>query len=251
MHAPRGALPLLVAAALTLTTASCGNPSSPGVGSTPVDSIEGTGWFSYQPPPGATPVTTDPIATMPGARAMTSDQFWAIVDRVASRDPEGAAESLTSALEALGPEGVLAYEAQFVEQMKRSNTYLHLAAAEAVMGFTSEDVFVSFRTWVLYQGRVVYDAFVSDPDSLAAHGPDDDEQVGAAEELEFTPLDVWSELTGRDPDDEDSDVPDHGAIYEEPSGTPVDASRLASRFPRLTAAYAGGSPESPAPITRR
>lgn len=182
---------------------------------------------------------------------MTSEQFWAIVDRVVSPDPEEATDALTAELEALGPEAVLAFESQFIEQMRRSNTYLHVAAAEAVMGFTSDDVFVSFRTWVLYQGQAVYDAFVTDPDSLAPHGPEDDEQVGAAEELEFTPLDVWSTLTGRDPDDGDSALPDHGSVYDEPSGTPIDASELSARFPRLTAAYVVGSPQTPAPITRR
>ena len=49
----------------------------------------------------------------------------------------------------------------------------------------------------------------------------------------------------------DVDVPDHGSVYEEPSGRRIDARELATRFPRLTAAYAGGSTRAPAPITRR
>lgn len=66
--------------------------------------------------------------------------------------------------------------------------------------------------------------------------------------------------TGRDPEededededaDEDSALPDHGSVYDEPSGTQIDVSGLARRFPRLTAAYVGGSPQAPAPVERR
>ena len=59
--------------------------------------------------------------------------------------------------------------------------------------------------------------------------------------------------TGRDPEDEDEDsaLPDHGSVYDELSGTQIDVSELARRFPRLTAAYVGGSPQASAPVERR
>ncbi|MBW8732411.1 MAG: DUF4240 domain-containing protein, partial [Terrabacter sp.] len=131
-------------------------------------------------------------------------------------------------------------------------TSLHRAAAETVMGSTSQDVFVTFRTWVLAQGREVYNAFVTDPDSLAAHGPDDDEQVGAAESFESVALDVWSTQTGRDPYAEGSGVPVGDSVYDEPTGTALDDAQRLARFPRLAATYVGGSPaDGPAPIVRR
>lgn len=183
---------------------------------------------------------------------MSPDEFWAVVDRIAGPDPETAAHHLAAELRQLGPERVAAYEQQFVRQMARSNTYLHLAAAETIMGFTSDDVFVSFRTWVLYQGRDVYDAFVDQPDSLAGHGPTDDEQIGMAETLEFTPSEVWSQATGRDPLADGSGFPADDSVYAEPTGTPIDRAEFATRFPKLSGGYIGGEASGgPAPVRTR
>lgn len=183
---------------------------------------------------------------------MDTDRFWQLVDRAASTDPVAAAESLRGALSALPPDEVLSFETEFVRQMGRSNTQVHLAAAETVMGYTSEDVFVSFRTWVLAQGRTVYDAFVTDPDSLAAHGPDDDEQIGGSELLEGVALDVWSAQTHRDPFADGSGVPVGASVYEEPTGARLTDKERLARFPRLAAAYVGGDPSGgPVPVRRR
>jgi hypothetical protein len=183
---------------------------------------------------------------------MSPDEFWAVVDRVADPDPVDASAALTEQLRAMPADRVVAYEKQFVAQMARANTFVHRAAAETIMGYTSQDVFVSFRTWVLYQGRTVFDAFVADPDSLAGHGPVDGEQIGMSESLEFAPMEAWQANTGRDPYADGSGAPDGGSVYTEPTGKPLDRSQLASRFPRLTAAYVGAtSPELPAPIRLR
>ncbi|WP_374970630.1 DUF4240 domain-containing protein [Terrabacter sp. BE26] len=183
---------------------------------------------------------------------MSPDEFWAVVDRVAGPDPAAAADALTGELQAMPVEQIVAYEKQFTAQMARANTFLHRAAAETIMGYTSQDVFVSFRTWVLYQGREVFDAFVADPDSLAGRGPTDDEQIGASETLELAPIEAWQAKTGRDPSSAGSGAADGGSVYEDPMGTPVDRALLAARFPRLTAAYVGGAPSNgPAPIRTR
>lgn len=246
-------------AVATAGIASCGTPAGAGGSATPVapTTMDGGGWFSYAPA-SETAVATDAASgpatpsTDDKGRAMDTDRFWQLVDRAASADPAAAAESLYDALSALPPEEVLAFERELVRQMGRSNTFLHHAAAETVMGSTSPDVFVSFRTWVLAQGREVYDAFVADPDSLASHGPDDDEQVGAAESFEGVALDAWSAQTGRDPYAEGSGVPVGDSVYDEPSGTRLDDAQRLARFPRLAAAYVGGSPaDGPAPIVRR
>ncbi|WP_196805908.1 DUF4240 domain-containing protein [Terracoccus sp. 273MFTsu3.1] len=263
--------PLVLVVLTALASASCGTPSGPAGPATPVAprSVDGGGWFSYEPmtgtatadaspPAGPTPTTATATATATaapatdGGRAMDTDQFWRLVDRAASPDAAGAAESLYGALSALPPDDVLAFEREFVRQMDRSNTFLHHAAAETMMGSTSQDVFVGLRTWVLAQGRDVYDAFVADPDSLAAHGPDDDEQIGAAESFEGVALDVWSTQTGRDPFADGSGVPVGDSVSDEPRGTRLDEAQRRARFPRLTAAYVGGDPSvGPAPVQRR
>ncbi|GAA2031048.1 hypothetical protein GCM10009740_21010 [Terrabacter terrae] len=254
--------------------AGCGSPSSPGGSPTPVEP-SATGWYAYAPLPSTTVAGNGTVVTTPGApgtqvsppsapagapsrhdtvgaAAMSPDEFWALVDGVAGPDPAAAARALTDQLRAMPVERIVAYEKQFVAQMARANTFVHRAAAETIMGYTSQDVFVNFRTWVLYQGRTVFEAFVADPDSLAGRGPVDDEQIAMTEPLEFAPTEVWQAKTGRDPYDEGSGAPDGSSVYAEPIGTPVDRSQLATRFPRLTAAYVGpAAPGVPAPVRTR
>ena len=251
--------------------AACGSPSSPGGSPTPVGPVEGTGWYAYAPLPSTTGTAVDPSGA-PGTRTiappattstpagrdtgapapMSADEFWAVVDRVADPDPATAARALDAELAAMSPELIVAYEKQFVAQVARANTFLHRAAAETMMGYTSQDVFVNLRTWVLYQGRPVFDAFVADPDSLAGLGPVDDEQVATTEVLEFAPTEAWQAMTGRDPYADGSGAPDGGSVHTEPTGKPLDRAQLATRFPRLTKTYVGGDPAlGPAPIRRR
>jgi hypothetical protein len=183
--------------------------------------------------------------------AMTPEHFWQVVDGVAAPDTEQVAEALDRVLGTLDADALVGYEERFLAEMARSNTYRHHAAAEVIMGFTSEDVFTDFRTWVLYQGHEVYDAFVADPDSLAGRGPVDDEQVGMAEELEFLPQERWGRLTGRDPFGDDSHWPCEPWVDAEPTGRPLDADERSVGFPRLRAVYVGGPASEPAPITPR
>ena len=148
--------------------------------------------------------------------------FWSIVQRVRNPDPEVAAEALDAELRGLTTDQVRVYERSFLEEMSRANTWAHHSSAQDVMGavsglsFVSDDVFVSLRTWVIYQGRDAFDAWVRDPATLADLGLDSDEQVGLAEELEFLPTAVYEERTGRQLSDE---LPQELSPYETPTGT--------------------------------
>lgn len=186
---------------------------------------------------------------------MPEAEFWSIVDGTASTDLEVQAVAIDQRLEGLRPSELLAYEQRFVEVANRSNTSKHLGAAEVIMGYTSQDAFVDFRTWVLYQGSEVYTAFVKDPDSLAAHGPSNDEQVSGAQLLELVPAQRFTSLTGTEPPETNGPT-----VYQPPTGDPTDSSyaALAARFPKLAAAYLpdpppSGSPKTDGPrsITRR
>ena len=247
----------LVVGATGLT--GCGTPSGAGgrattIGATP--SVEGTGWFSYGPLP-TTASTTPPTGarrptTATKGTGMTTDEFWQVVDRAAAPDPDAAAGALEVELSRMDAATLAAFGGEYHRQMLRSNTWLHLAAAQTVMGFTSDDVFRDFRTWTLFQGRQVYDAFVADPDSLAGHGPQDDEQVGMAEDLEYLPVQAWEQLTGKDPYESGSGWPEDPEPFAEPTGTRLTEQQRAQRFPRLSAAYVGGSADGGVvPITPR
>lgn len=134
-----------------------------------------------------------------------------------------AAEALDAELRGLTTDQVRVYERSFLEEMTRANTWAHHSSAQDVVGavsglsFVSDDVFVSLRTWVIYQGKDAFDAWVRDPATLADLGLDSDEQVGLAEELEFLPTAVYEERTGRQLSDE---LPQELSPYEAPAGTP-------------------------------
>lgn len=118
----------------------------------------------------------------------------------------------------------------------------HYSAAQVVMGYVTQDVFVDFRTWVVFQGRRNFDGFRADPDSLAGWGPTDDEQLGAAEVLEFLPEQVAGGSPAWANDDE--------SVYIEPTGTPEDLTYavLQQRFPRLARVYLRSGDPSMTPV---
>ncbi len=176
---------------------------------------------------------------------MPADSFWQLLADL----PKGEAARL-AALEArvaaLSPGQQQAFGRRFILESSSLQAWRHLHAAEVVMGFVSQDVFVEFRSWVLLQGHEVAQAFHDDPDSLAPVGPSDDEQIGMAEEFEAI-------ATGSVPDEVD-------VLYGPMAGArPSDSyAELAARYPRLAAAYLptplpAGSPwdSGPRPIARR
>ena len=172
----------------------------------------------------AGPPTTSAMPDATPAEPMSVDRFWAIVDGTPRAGATAQAEVLLPRLSALSKHELAGYQRRFVQLANAIATSLHYAAAEVVMGYASQDAFVDFRTWVVYQGRATYDAFVAEPDSLADRGPTGDDQLGAAELLEFLP----DQAAGGAP----SWAADTLTVYIDPTGTRVDEdySTLRQRF---------------------
>jgi hypothetical protein len=189
-------------------------------------------------PPGARRPVVSPPPPVPIEGAMPEDRFWSLVEGTTSSPVDEQVPVLRQRLSALSAPDLLAYEKRFVVLSNGILTWQHLGAAEVVMGFTSEDVFTDFRTWVVFRGRDVYTAFRDDPDSLAAYGPTDDEELGAAEDLEFLAYDLYAAKAGT----ELFDLPDYPMYLPVPSGQQIDDSNaaLARRFPKLAARYMRG-----------
>ena len=164
--------------------------------------------------------------------ALSVDRFWQLVDGTLDADPNRQASLLGPRLRALSGEDLAGFHRRYVQLANDIATAPHFsAAAEVVMGFVSQDVFVDFRTWIVFQGRQRYESFRADPDSLAEWGLSDDEQLGAAEILEYLP----QEVGGGSPDWAN----DGPSVYIEPTGNVEDVpySTLRQRFPRLAHIY--------------
>ena len=193
-------------------------------------------WQVLVPSPTSDP--TGPVEPSSPPGAMAEDRFWTLVDGTAGPDTDDQVEQVQARLAHLSRNDIVAYEKRLTAVADALLTWQHRGAAEVVLGQVSDDVFRNFRYWVVFRGRDVYRAFRADPDSLAGHGPEDDEQVGAAESLEYAAHDVYRERTGNDLADRD-DLPEY---TDDLTGVPIDESNsaLARRYPRLAARYMRG-----------
>lgn len=189
---------------------------------------------SHTPGPAATGSTdaTPPTAgtTSPGP-AMALDRFWQLVAGTYAHDPDEQAAALEPRLRGLSTADLTGYQRRYVQLADALATPEHYAAAQVLMGSVSSDVFVDLRTWVVFQGRASYEAFLTDPDSMADWGPTDDEQVGAAEALEYLP----DRIAGATPPWADDATSVDDAPTTEPQ--PLTYAELRRRLPRLCARY--------------
>ncbi|AJP01711.1 polymerase [Streptomyces cyaneogriseus subsp. noncyanogenus] len=166
---------------------------------------------------------------------MDETEFWELIDatrEAAEGDPEEQADLLVERLCRLDPEGVLDFARHFEARYRRAFTWDLWAAAWVLLDGASDDVFDSFRCWLIGQGREVYEGAVHDPDALAELLDDFDEEIdGDGEELGYAADEAYEQLTG-------AVAPELGLAPApaEPQGTPLDLEddqALAERLPRL------------------
>lgn len=172
---------------------------------------------------------------------MEEQRFWEIV--AASKPGKGGlerqTERLTKALSALELDEVVAFHEAFVEHNRRLYTRPHWNAADLIFGGCGDDHFTDFRSWVIAQGQDLYDSFLADPDSIAAAGRIDDDEVGDAELFSYAASDVYEEATGEEIDEALPDV-DIVEPFDAPPGEPLeeaDRETCQQQFPRLFAMY--------------
>jgi hypothetical protein len=168
-------------------------------------------------------------------------RFWEIIAQ--TKPGKGSLERqtarLTKALSKLGLDEVVDFDQAFVEANRRLYTWDHWGAAELLFGGCGDDHFTDFRSWVIAQGRDVYEAFLADPDSIAAVGRIDDDEVGDAELFSYAASEVYEDATG---EEIDVALPEIDIVepLEEPTGEPLaedDREGYRRRYPRLFEAH--------------
>jgi hypothetical protein len=107
---------------------------------------------------------------------MTLDEFWDHIDKSKRKDPDAHAERLEKRLAKLKPEEIIDF-GYWWDVMHTEAYHWHLwAAAYLINGGCSDDGFHYFCNWLILRGRVVFQAAVSNPDTLAdVVDPDEDE----------------------------------------------------------------------------
>jgi hypothetical protein len=172
---------------------------------------------------------------------MDETEFWEIVDstrRAADGDPDQQADLLVERLERLDPESVLDFARHFEARFNRAYRWDLWGAAAVLLDGASDDVFESFRCWLIGQGRDVFEGALQEPDNLADLLEAFDEDLdGDGEDLGYAADEAYERLTG-------TVAPDLGLAPQpqEPEGTLLDiddSDALEARFPRLWERFVG------------
>lgn len=166
---------------------------------------------------------------------MDEMEFWELIDSTRSAaggDPDEQAELLVERLTRLDPYAVTCFAQHFESRFNRAYQWDLWAAAWIVLGGVSDDSFDSFRSWLIGQGRQVFEGAAHDADSLAELLGDFDEELdGEAEDLGYVADEAYERLTGLDLPELDLPEPP-----SEPVGQPFDLGdeeAVAERLPEL------------------
>lgn len=164
---------------------------------------------------------------------MDKIQFWKLLDasrRASEGDVEAQIEILKEKLETLEPDEIVAFDRIFSGYHNRAYTWPLWGAAYIIGGGCSDDGFADFRGWLISRGEKVYEAAISDPETLAKIVKEEDGDC-QIEGFEYVASQAWEEKTGNDPDD----FPKHDIDYAtEPSGTQWSEESLETMFPKLS-----------------
>ncbi|MEU0884860.1 DUF4240 domain-containing protein [Lentzea sp. NPDC005914] len=177
---------------------------------------------------------------------MDLNEFWVLVERSAAetsgqdRRLEWLVAALSSAEEAVE------FALRLDEVRRRVDTWAHWQAADVICGgLCSDDGFFYFQAWLVGQGRAVFEAVASSPDSLAdlphvrylasrggVHAWADDDWP-AWEGLDYVAAEAFD-------GDLESVVDSRVLVSPEPAGQRwdfADPAEISARVPRLGALF--------------
>lgn len=183
-------------------------------------------------------LTTAPAAgaqTSQKVKAMTDDEFWKLIARSnAGLDYDRQADILETVLETLPADDIVKFEAAFLKQMARANTWDLWGAAYVIHGGCSDDGFDYFKRWLISRGKDTFERAVTKADDLADLIPRDADEPLEAESFGYAAASAWQEKTGHNIDGFYAAVGE--MPFAEPSGTQFeeDEDLLAKRYPKLT-----------------
>jgi len=162
---------------------------------------------------------------------MDIERFWEIVDaakQTAAPDTEGRVDALKHLLSTESLDEIQSFQSHYDAQIRRSYRWDLWGAANLINGGASDDGFRYFRDWLVSEGRSVFEAALTSPDSLA-----DLPRVDLAE-LElfgYVALEVYEARGGGELDR------DFSTELATPQGQQWSEDNLAELLPRLARKY--------------
>lgn len=160
-----------------------------------------------------------------------SESFWEIIEEAKAKsgdDWESRPESLKTILKTKNPEFIHKFCIEYHNKLIEGYRWDLWGAAYLINGGCSDDGFDYFRDFLISEGKRVFEAAISEPDSLA--------ELSDLEEVElelyrYAIDQAYEELTGNEMPPIDGDCPDM------PTGEEWEEDELPSMFPKLAELY--------------
>ena len=144
---------------------------------------------------------------------MDIDAFWKLNEGLSAED---AADELRGRLEKLDASDIESYQEHFDHVFASAYQWLLWAAAYIIDGGCSDDGFMDFRYGLISRGRSVFEAALSDPESLVSVASDEDDGFIPNEDFGYVARDVYESKFGNPMPDNDVPHP------SDPSGEDWD-----------------------------
>lgn len=136
---------------------------------------------------------------------MTDDEFWSIIERsraaLSAEKPDGnmarQAAALRTILAQLPSNAIVQFRDLFMAKMEQAYTYDLWAAAYVIAQGCSDDGFHDFRSWLISMGRKVFEAALSEPETLVGPASDPAVEDVFFEELPNIAAEAYQLKTGR------------------------------------------------------
>jgi len=163
---------------------------------------------------------------------MNIDSFWRIIEKTTEPRTYAAQEALIlSELRKLSKDELIQFN-KFVTQLYYdAYTWDLWGVAYIQHGGCSDDAFMDYRYWIVFQGEDIYETGLADPDSLADYLLEWHDEAGM-EGYGYLVSKVYTEKFN-------SELPDTGIPYPQgdPKGKQWEEDDLNTRFPKVTRAF--------------
>jgi len=135
-------------------------------------------------------------------------------------------------LKAVDPDQIVEFAEQYVDLQNEANTVGIFEAANIIGCSDSNDGYMDFRRWIVFQGETAFERIIKDPDFLGTYDRDADPVNQWYSE--YDPRKLYRELTGQE-------LPDYKvAVYPKGSTEHERPAVLATRYPQLWNRIHGG-----------
>lgn len=137
------------------------------------------------------------------SRKMDKQEFWRVIDfaHQQARGHEQVYEALLiKTLGQYSPEEIIEFECILEQQLLAVDDFKVMAAQKIIEGSVTDDSYLYFRSWLISQGKSVFEEVLRNPDSLA--GIDTEATIAEFEPLLYVATQAYKNKTGKQEEDE-------------------------------------------------